>query len=163
MLASAGVAGVAIGFGAQSVVLDIRLAPDEDVSRVRDVLDDLFEDLRADPQLNDWIREWPTVLGVETVSEFAKVLRVTAATQADAACGPLMVAAACGGGGGEDTGSVNVLNAMEPAEAEVVQGIVDEMIAADADYDVEIEASTDFETQFQIRAEGGTLDIALLP
>jgi len=62
-------------------IIDIRLAPDEDVSRVRDVLDDLFEDLRADPKLNDWIREWPTVLGVETASEFTKVLRVTAETR----------------------------------------------------------------------------------
>jgi alpha-glucoside transport system substrate-binding protein len=66
-------------------------------------------------------------------------------------------------GGGEDTGTVNVLNAMEPEEAEVVQGIVDELITADADYEVEIEASGAFEEDFQIRAEGGTLDIALLP
>ena len=62
-------------------IIDIRLAPDEDVSRVRDVLDDLFEDLRTDPKLTDWIREWPTVLGVETASEFTKVLRVTAETR----------------------------------------------------------------------------------
>jgi small-conductance mechanosensitive channel len=62
-------------------IIDVRLAPDEDVSRVRDVLDDLFEDLRTDPKLNDWIREWPTVLGVETASEFTKVLRVTAETR----------------------------------------------------------------------------------
>jgi alpha-glucoside transport system substrate-binding protein len=85
----------------------------------------------------------------------------------------LMVAAACGGGdgdgdgdgggAGEDTGSVNVLNAMEPAEAAVVQGIVDELITPEVDYETEIEASADFETQVQIRAEGGTLDIILLP
>ena len=81
----------------------------------------------------------------------------------------LMVAAACGGGdgdgdgAGEDTGSVNVLNAMDPAEAVVVQGIVDEVITPEVDYAVEIEASADFETQLQIRAEGGTLDIILLP
>jgi len=67
------------------------------------------------------------------------------------------------GGGGEDTGTVNVLNAMEPEEAEVIQGIVDEMITSDADYDVEIEASGSFEEDFQIRSEGGTLDVALLP
>jgi alpha-glucoside transport system substrate-binding protein len=66
-------------------------------------------------------------------------------------------------GGGEDTGTVNVLNAMEPEEAEVVQGVVDELITADADYEVEIEASGAFEEDFQIRSEGGTLDIALLP
>jgi alpha-glucoside transport system substrate-binding protein len=67
------------------------------------------------------------------------------------------------GGGGEDTGTVNVLNAMEPEEAEVVQGVVDELITAEADYEVEIEASGSFEEDFQIRAEGGTLDVALLP
>jgi alpha-glucoside transport system substrate-binding protein len=66
-------------------------------------------------------------------------------------------------GGGEDTGTVNVLNAMEPEEAEVVQGVVDELITSDADYEVEIEASGAFEEDFQIRSEGGTLDIALLP
>jgi alpha-glucoside transport system substrate-binding protein len=67
------------------------------------------------------------------------------------------------GGGGEDTGTVNVLNAMEPEEAEVVQGVVDELITSETDYDVEIEASGSFEEDFQIRAEGGTLDVALLP
>ena len=88
----------------------------------------------------------------------------------------VMLLAACGdddddsggdateeGGGGEDTGTVNVLNAMEPEEAEVIQGIVDELITSDADYDVEIEASGSFEEDFQIRSEGGTLDVALLP
>jgi alpha-glucoside transport system substrate-binding protein len=84
-----------------------------------------------------------------------------------------VIAAACGddddddggaadGGGGEDTGSVNVLNAMEPEEADIVQGVVDETMG-DVDYSVEIEASADFEEQYQIRSEGGTLDVALLP
>jgi alpha-glucoside transport system substrate-binding protein len=84
----------------------------------------------------------------------------------------IMVAAACSddegggggdGGGGEDTGTVNVLNAMEPEEATVVQGVVDELITAEVDYQAEIEASADFEEQLQIRAEGGTLDVILLP
>jgi alpha-glucoside transport system substrate-binding protein len=51
---------------------------------------------------------------------------------------------------------------MEPEEATAVQGIVDDNLV-NADYKVEIEASADFEEQFQIRAEGGTLDVALLP
>jgi alpha-glucoside transport system substrate-binding protein len=85
----------------------------------------------------------------------------------------MLIAAACadnGDGdeaaedqGGENTGTVNVLNAMEPEEADPIQGIVDELITADADYEVEIEASGDFEEQVQIRAEGGTLDVILLP
>jgi alpha-glucoside transport system substrate-binding protein len=65
-------------------------------------------------------------------------------------------------GGGDNTGTVNVLNAMEPEEADAIQPIIDEQYG-DADYDVEIEASGDFEEQFQIRSEGGTLDVALLP
>jgi alpha-glucoside transport system substrate-binding protein len=89
-----------------------------------------------------------------------------------------LIAAACssddGGGGDEsgatgggasgvlpDTGTVNVLNAMEPEEATAVQAVVDENI--DADYTIEIEASADFEEQLPIRAEGGTLDVALVP
>ncbi|MGZ8611939.1 MAG: ABC transporter substrate-binding protein [Actinomycetota bacterium] len=92
----------------------------------------------------------------------------------------ILVAAACsddggddgdgggggGGGGGttgsEDTGTVNVLNAMEPAEAEAIQPIVEAGLG-DVDYTIELEASPDFEEQFQIRTEGGTLDIALVP
>ena len=69
---------------------------------------------------------------------------------------------ATGTTGAENTGTVNVLNAMEPAEAVAVQTAVDENIV-DADYTVEIEGSADFEEQFAIRAEGGTLDIALVP
>jgi alpha-glucoside transport system substrate-binding protein len=65
-------------------------------------------------------------------------------------------------GQGEDTGTVNVLNAMEPEEADAIQPVVDEQLG-DAEYDVEIEASGEFEEQFQIRAEGGNLDVALLP
>jgi alpha-glucoside transport system substrate-binding protein len=66
-------------------------------------------------------------------------------------------------GGGENTGTINVLNAMEPEEAEIVQGVMDELVTSETDYEVEIEASGNFEEDFQIRAEGGTLDIALLP
>ena len=92
---------------------------------------------------------------------------------------PLVVAVlalgACGGdddddddsgGGGdsqENTGTVNLLSAVEPEEGEAVQAIFDELINSEADYTAEIEASADFEEQFQIRAEGGTLDLAAVP
>ena len=61
----------------------------------------------------------------------------------------------------EDTGTVNVLNAMEPEEADAIQVVMDDNV--DADYSVEIEASSEFEEQLPIRAEGETLDIALVP
>src|SRR5215213_3494103 len=70
-----------------------------------------------------------------------------------------------GGGAeaGENTGSVNLMSAGEPEEVQAYQEIFDEMINADADYNVEIESVGDFEEQFQIRAEGETLDIAAVP
>lgn len=64
---------------------------------------------------------------------------------------------------GENTGRVNVLAAVEPEEAEVIQTVLDEHINADADYTAELEASGNFEEEVEIRAEGGTLDVILLP
>lgn len=63
----------------------------------------------------------------------------------------------------ENTGNVNLLSAAEPEEAAAYQEIFDEDINADADYNAEVEPSGDFEEQFQIRAEGGTLDVAAVP
>jgi alpha-glucoside transport system substrate-binding protein len=90
-----------------------------------------------------------------------------------------MLAAACaaededggdggdGGGGGptqaEDTGTVNVLSAGDPAEVEAYNAILEDMVNADAEYTAEIEASGEAEQQAQIRAEAGTLDIFLAP
>jgi len=69
-----------------------------------------------------------------------------------------------GGGSGEDlSGNVNVLNAMEPEEADFIQGVVDDLIGSEVGYEMEIEDSGSFEEDFQIRSEAGTLDVALLP
>jgi alpha-glucoside transport system substrate-binding protein len=89
-----------------------------------------------------------------------------------------LVAAACGddddeggddtGGGDateqlENTGSVALLSAGEPEETDAYQEIFDELINADADYEVEVVPAGDFEQQFLIQAEGGTLDVAAVP
>ena len=85
-----------------------------------------------------------------------------------------LVAAACGGddgdaggdggdGGIENKGSVALLSAGEPEETDAYQEIFDELINADADYEVEVVPAGDFEQQFQIQAEGGTLDVAAVP
>src|SRR5688572_27262829 len=68
-----------------------------------------------------------------------------------------------GGGQLENTGQVNVLSAGDPAEVEVYNGIIDELINADVEYTAEIEASGEAEQQAQIRAEAGTLDIFFAP
>jgi alpha-glucoside transport system substrate-binding protein len=85
----------------------------------------------------------------------------------------VMIAAACsaeesgdGNGDGnqaENKGTVNVLSAVEPEENAVLQGIADDLINPEVDYKAEFEQSGDFEQQVQIRAEGGTLDVILLP
>src|SRR5687768_9977285 len=85
----------------------------------------------------------------------------------------VMIAAACqadedGGDGdgaeqSENKGTVNVLSALSAEEGEALQAIIDDMITPEVDYEVEIEASEQFEEQFQIRADSGTLDLILLP
>jgi len=71
-----------------------------------------------------------------------------------------------GDGGGEqaeNTGEVNLMSAGEPEEVAAYQTIFDDLINSETDYDAEVEAVGDFEEQFQIRAEGGTLDVAAAP
>src|SRR5918999_585170 len=65
--------------------------------------------------------------------------------------------------GGESTGTVNLMSAGEPEEVEAYQAIFDELINSEVDYNVEIESVGSLEEQMQIRAEGGTLDVAAVP
>lgn len=89
-----------------------------------------------------------------------------------------LVAAACGGddnndskgdgdGGGsgalKNTGKVALLSAGEPEETDAYQKIFDDLINAKTDYTVEVVPAGDFEQQFQIEAEGGTLEVAAVP
>ena len=67
------------------------------------------------------------------------------------------------GGANENTGNVNLLSAAEPEEAAAYQEIFDELINSEVDYNAEVESAGNFEEQFQIRAEGGTLDVAAVP
>jgi moderate conductance mechanosensitive channel len=61
-------------------IVDIRLAYGEDVDRVRLLLESLFESMRSDTVVDQWIREGPSVLGLETMGDYSLVLRVTAET-----------------------------------------------------------------------------------
>src|SRR5689334_1493551 len=99
---------------------------------------------------------------------------VTAITAAFA-----LVAAACGGddssnnnksstestlkGQKANTGKVNLMSAGEPEETQAYQQIFDDMINSKVDYKVTVESVGNFEEQFQIRAKGGTLDVAAVP
>src|SRR5438093_32733 len=69
---------------------------------------------------------------------------------------------ATGGPKEANTGKVNVLAAVEPEEADALQGIADQTITG-VDYTVEFEAAGNFEQDVQVRGQGGTLDVILLP
>jgi small conductance mechanosensitive channel len=62
-------------------IVDVRVAYGEDVDRIRGILEDLFEELHADQTLSDWIREGPSVLGVDAMADYALVIRIIADTR----------------------------------------------------------------------------------
>jgi small conductance mechanosensitive channel len=62
-------------------IVDVRIAYGEDVDRVRGILEELFEELRADDAFREWIREWPSVLGIERMGDYGLVVRVVADTR----------------------------------------------------------------------------------
>jgi small conductance mechanosensitive channel len=62
-------------------IVDVRAAYGEDVDRLRGILEELFEELRADPVVQDWLHDGPTLLGVERMGHDALVMRVIADTR----------------------------------------------------------------------------------
>lgn len=66
-------------------IVDVRVAYDEDVDKVRQMLDELFEELRQ-ADADDKLKSGPEVLGVQTLASDAMVVRVIA----DAAPGSQM-------------------------------------------------------------------------
>jgi len=62
-------------------IVDVRAAYEEDVDRLRNVLEELFEELRADPTVGEWIHDGPSVLGMERMGQDALVMRVIADTR----------------------------------------------------------------------------------
>src|SRR6266511_3604245 len=65
-------------------------------------------------------------------------------------------------GGEANTVKVNVLGAGEPEEMTALQAIADDQITG-VDYTVEFESAGNFEQDIQVRGQGGTLDVILLP
>jgi len=62
-------------------IVDVRAAQDEDVDRVRSVLEELMEEVRQEPNQEDRIHDGPHVLGVEQMGHDALVMRVVADTR----------------------------------------------------------------------------------
>ena len=51
------------------------------MEHLRSVLEELFEELKGDRSLSEWIHEAPSVLGVERMGHDALVMRVVADTR----------------------------------------------------------------------------------
>ena len=67
------------------------------------------------------------------------------------------------GAGAGDEGTVTVFSAMEPEEVDAVEAAIADAMG-ETEYEVEFEASADFEEQAQIRIEGGNPnDVMLFP
>jgi moderate conductance mechanosensitive channel len=62
-------------------IVDVRAAYEEDVDTLRQVLEELFEELKRDRALSEWIHEGPSVLGMERMGHDALVMRVVADTR----------------------------------------------------------------------------------
>jgi small conductance mechanosensitive channel len=62
-------------------IVDVRVAYGEDVEHVREVLEQVFDEVKDESPLRDWIRDGPSVLGIEQMSDYALVVRVIADTK----------------------------------------------------------------------------------
>lgn len=61
-------------------IIDVGVAYGEDVERVKEILEELFEELGDDEELKKGFLERPKVLGIERLGEYDVVLRVVAET-----------------------------------------------------------------------------------
>ena len=62
-------------------IVDIRVGYDQAVNEVRGVLEDLFDEMRRDPDLHDWVRDGPSVLGIERMADLGQEIRIIAETR----------------------------------------------------------------------------------
>lgn len=62
-------------------IVDIRIGYGENVEKVREILDELFEELRLEDDLRESLRDGPSVLGIETLAAHAVVVRIIADTR----------------------------------------------------------------------------------
>ena len=61
-------------------IVDLRLPYDQDVDQVREILSELFDEIRDVPPFEGALREGPDVLGIVQLTDAAEILRVVAET-----------------------------------------------------------------------------------
>jgi moderate conductance mechanosensitive channel len=61
-------------------IVDLRMPYDQDVDKVRDILTELFDEIRHVPPFEGALRDGPDVLGVVQLTDAAQIVRVVAET-----------------------------------------------------------------------------------
>jgi small-conductance mechanosensitive channel len=61
-------------------IVDLRVPYNQDVDQVREILDELFDEIRDVPPFEGALREGPDVLGIVQLTDAAEILRVVAET-----------------------------------------------------------------------------------
>jgi small-conductance mechanosensitive channel len=61
-------------------IVDVRVGFTEDVDKLRGILEELFDELRKEEQLKEWMYDGPSVLGVDR-ADYGLVVRVVADTR----------------------------------------------------------------------------------
>jgi small conductance mechanosensitive channel len=61
-------------------IVDTRFAYGQDPEQVRGLIEELFGEIREDPQLLEWVKDGPVVLGVDSTSDTGVVIRAVAET-----------------------------------------------------------------------------------
>jgi len=64
-------------------VLEVPIGYKEDVDRVMDVIQEVAEEFRADPEMGDWVTDEPVVLGVDKFTESGPLIKFMVETKPD--------------------------------------------------------------------------------
>ena len=56
-------------------VLELPIAFDEDVDRVMDVIQEVAQEFRDDPEMGDWVTDEPVMLGVDKFTEYGVIIK----------------------------------------------------------------------------------------
>lgn len=62
-------------------IVDARVPYGRDLEQARGLLEELFDELRQEAQVKEWVMDGPTVLGVETAADGVVAIRVVAETR----------------------------------------------------------------------------------
>jgi len=64
-------------------VLELPISFKEDVDRVMEVIQEVAQEFREDPEMGEWVTDEPVMLGVDKFTEYGVVIKFMVQTQPD--------------------------------------------------------------------------------